>query len=635
VTITAARRPAIESARPTVLRQLPGLDGLRAVAVIAVILYHLDTSWLPGGYLGVDLFFVISGYLITALLLSEETRTGGIRLSRFWLRRARRLLPALGILLFAVVVLAALFGRDALGHLQLDLPASIFYLMNWRLVFEHDTYMASFGRPPLLQHLWSLSVEEQFYLIWPPVLLLLRRHFTRERIALIALGGAVLSAVLMGFLYQSGNPSPVYFATDTHAFGLLIGCALAASIPPWHMTAAVAPQARRILERAGAVALFIVVIGLIVLGFDSAATYRGGMVFVDLAAAVVIATVAHPASRLGEALARQPLRWIGLRSYSLYLWHWPIFVLLRPGVDVSWSTGSVDLIRLALTALAAEASYRYIEQPWRQGRGFPALKERLASMTTGRRFAVMTAPLVVVAALLSTAPSPNVPAVLTEGSTSAARGLPAAPQSTTTIPSPVEPGLLPMTATVRPIRSVHPTAPTRTTVTTAPPPPTGPVPASAEPILAIGDSVLLAASPQLQQVFGPSITIDAAVGRQVNAGVTRLQQYQSSGTLKQYRTVVVDLGTNGRFTSSEFQQISTALAGVPHVVFYDVHAPRSWAAPDNSVISAGVAAHPSQMKMADWNAAAFGPGLLYADGVHPDPAGATVYAHLLQQALAR
>ncbi|HET6875274.1 MAG TPA: acyltransferase family protein [Acidimicrobiales bacterium] len=633
MTITAARRPASESARPTALRQLPGLDGLRAIAVVAVIVYHLDTSWLPGGYLGVDLFFVISGYLITALLLSEEARTGGIRLSRFWLRRARRLLPALGILLFVVVVLAALFGRDALGRLQLDLPASIFYLMNWRLVFEHDTYTASFGRPPLLQHLWSLSVEEQFYLIWPPVLLLMRRHFTRERIALIALGGALVSAVLMGLLYQSGNPSPVYFATDTHAFGLLIGCALAASIPPWHMTAAVAPEARRILERSGAVALFVVAIGLIVLGFDSAVTYRGGVVFVDLAAAVVIATVAHPASRLGEALARQPLRWIGLRSYSLYLWHWPIFVLLRPGADLSWSSGPVDIIRLALTAAAAEASYRYIEQPWRQGRAFPALKERLAAMTTGRRFAVMAAPLVLVAALLSTAPSSNVPTILTEGSTAAARGLPAAPQSTTTIPSPVQPGLLPISATVRPIRSVHP-SPTHTTVTTRPPAAPGPVPASAEPILAIGDSVLLAASPELQQVFGPSITIDAAVGRQVNAGVTRIEQYKSSGTLKQYRTVVVDLGTNGRFTSTEFQQMTTALAGVPHVVFYDVHAPRSWAAPDNTVIATGVAANRGQMTMADWNSAAFAPGLLYADGVHPDPAGATVYTHLLQQALA-
>ncbi|HMC40119.1 MAG TPA: acyltransferase, partial [Acidimicrobiales bacterium] len=242
MTITAGR-PRSESTRPVRLRQLPGLDGLRAVAVVAVIVYHLNSSWLPGGFLGVDVFFVISGYLITSLLLSEHSRTGNVVLLRFWARRARRLLPALAVLLLGVAVLAACFARDGLAAMRWDLPAAMGYVLNWRLLLEHASYMSSFGRPPLLQHLWSLSIEEQFYLFWPPALLLLRRHLSRERVATVALGGAAVSAALMAALYSPGHPSGVYFASETHAQGLLIGCALAAAVPPWRMTSRVSDGA--------------------------------------------------------------------------------------------------------------------------------------------------------------------------------------------------------------------------------------------------------------------------------------------------------------------------------------------------------------------------------------------------------
>ncbi|HET6963683.1 MAG TPA: acyltransferase, partial [Acidimicrobiales bacterium] len=421
MTITAGG-PRVEATRPVRLRQLPGLDGLRAIAVVAVIVFHLDPHWLPGGYLGVDIFFVISGYLITALLLSEYQRTGHVGLRRFWGRRARRLLPALGVLLLAVVLLAACFARDALAAMRGDVPASIFYVLNWRLLFQHDSYAASFGRPPLLQHLWSLSVEEQFYLLWPPILLVLRRRLSRVQIAGVALAGAVLSGGLMAALFHpGGNPSAVYFGTETHAEGLLLGCALAAAVPPWRMTAAVAPAARRLLERAGMAAMLVVLAGLVVLGFNSSATYRGGMFLVDVATLVVVATVAHPASRLGEALGRQPFRWLGLRSYSLYLWHWPIFEMTRPGPDLSWSTVPDVLLRLALTAAAAELSYRYVERPWRDGRAQFALRVRLASMPRSQLAAVAAAPLALVAVVLATAPGPAEPAVLSEGATAAAR----------------------------------------------------------------------------------------------------------------------------------------------------------------------------------------------------------------------
>ena len=632
MTITAGGT-AIESARPVRLRQLPGLDGLRAVAVVAVIVYHLDPSWLPGGYLGVDIFFVISGYLITSLLLSEHRSSGAVSLRRFWGRRARRLLPALALLLLAVILLAAGFARDALGPMRGDVPASMFYVLNWRLLLVHDSYAASFGRPPLLQHLWSLSVEEQFYLLWPPALLLLRRRFSRSQVAGVALAGAAVSAALMGALYRPGhNPSGVYFGTHTHAEGLLLGCALAAAVPPWRMTAAIAPAARRLLERSGVVAMLLVLVGLAVLGFDSPVTYRGGMLLVDIATAVVIATVAHPASRLGAALGRQPLRWLGLRSYSLYLWHWPIFEMTRPGRDLSWSTGPDVLLRLALTAAAAELSYRYVERPWREGRAQFAIRVRMASMSRPAIAGAVAAPLALVSLVLATAPGPAEPAVLAEGATAAARTVLTTPTTIAVGPPPRFIALPPVFLFPVPART------TRTPVVQTTPPTTaaaapGTVPAGAEPILALGDSVLLAASHALTARFGPAITVDAAVGRHVNQGVIRLAAYRSSGALAHYRTVMVSLGTNGAFTPTEFSQLAALLAGVPHVVFYNVHAARTWAATDNATITQGVAAHPG-MTLVNWNAAAGAPGLLFSDGIHPNAAGSAVYASLLQKALA-
>ena len=657
-----AGRTRVEGTRLVRLRQLPGLDGLRAIAVIAVIAYHLNSAWLPGGYLGVDVFFVISGYLITSLLLAEYERTEDVALSRFLARRARRLLPAVGVLLFAVTVLAALFARDALGTIRGDLPASIFYAMNWHLLFEHANYASSFGRPSLLQHLWSLSVEEQFYLLWPPALLLLRRRLTRTQIGGVAALGAALSAALMAGLYSAADPSGVYYATETHAEGLLIGCALAAAIPPWSMSASVAPAARRLLDRFGTAGLVLVMAGLVLLGFGSSVTYRGGMLAVDLATAVVVATVAHPASRLGQGLSRQPLRWIGLRSYSLYLWHWPIFEMIRPGTDVGWSPVPTAGLRLALTCGAAELSYRYVERPWRDGRAQLTLRRWFAGWSPARVLAVVAAPLLLVATLLATAPGPDEPAVLAQGETAAART--ALPSIPSTIPPIVQTTMLiddvgaPTLGAMRRdaltsgaafpglVSEQHsrlargskaglsngagshaaPKGPSMVAAVQADP-------AAAEPILAVGDSVMLAASPALNAAFGSNITVDAQVGRQVNVGLARLAAYRTSGQLAHFRTVLIDLGTNGSFTASEFAQMTALLAGVPHVIVFDVHVPRPWAATTNTTVAQGVAAHQAQMKLVDWNRAAGGAGLLYPDGIHPDPAGAAVYAQLLRRAL--
>jgi peptidoglycan/LPS O-acetylase OafA/YrhL len=653
VTITAN----VETARRATsahVRQLPGLDGLRALAVIGVIVYHLNPSWLPGGYLGVDVFFVISGYLITALLLAEYSERRDVSLRSFWARRARRLLPALAVLLAITIGLAALFARDALDQLRWDLPAAAAYVLNWRLVFQHQSYVSSFGRPPLLQHLWSLSVEEQFYLLWPPLLLILRRRIRRSRLALFALGGAALSGLLMAVQYRGGDPSAVYFATDTHAEGLLIGAALAAAVPPWRITADIGSGARHLVDRGGLVALAVVVAGMATFGFDSSLTYRGGMVVVDLAAAAVVFSVSHPAGRLGRLLGRPALRWVGLRSYSLYLWHWPIFEMTRPGSDFSVSGWPDVLLRLLLTVVAADATFRLVEQPWRRAEPWQRLKAALLQAgNRSRTILAGTVAAALLATILATAPGPAEPAILSEGSTPAARSLPTAPTDppdTRSSSAPTGPGGVlgagtPLLTTPAPASSTatvpRPPSSTRLQTTTTRIPagthsastPTTLPAKGPEPILAIGDSVLLAASPALTSAYGSGITVDAAVGRQVSTGLDRLAAYRSSKALSHYRTVVIDLGTNGQFTAAQFATLAALLQGVPNVVVYTVHAARSWAATDDAVIRAGVAAHAQQMRIADWAHASTGPGLLYPDGIHPDPAGARVYAQLLVTAL--
>lgn len=599
-----------------------GLDGLRGLAVAAVIIYHLDPGWLPGGFLGVDVFFVISGFLITSLLISEWEKDGAVRLGHFWARRARRLLPALIGLLLVVTLLAALFAPDAVQRLRGDLPASLLFVENWRLVFHHDSYVTATARPPLLLHTWSLAIEEQFYLLWPPLLVwLLKRRVARARIAAIALGGAAASSVLMALAFHAGgDPSSDYFATSSHCQGILIGCALGAALRPGAMIDAVAPRARRLLASGGLGVLAVATAMAFVLHFGSTLTYRGGMVLLDLAVAAVIVVAVHPACRFGPALDCSPLRWLGTRSYSLYLWHWPIFDLTRPGVDLAASGFPLLVLRVAATAAAAEASYRWIEQPWRTGRAQAALRSRLHAKALVRA-SVLTSGAVVtmVAVLVATISSPSAPAVLAEGATPAARVTQA------DFPPP------PTTPTTTATTSTTPTttATTSTSTSTSVPPAS---PAGHEPILAIGDSVLLAASPALNQSLGHGITIDAAVGRQAQTGLDRLAAYKASGQLSTYKTVLIDLGTNGPFTPQQMTTLTQLTESVPLVVLFTVSAPRSWIAESNSSIRAEVAQHPANMRLADWSAVV-SPSLLYPDGIHPDPAGAETYTQLLLRLL--
>ena len=405
--------PAPSSAGPARLGYFAGIDGLRAVAVTAVIAYHAGLTWIPGGFLGVEVFFAISGYLITALLLAEVRNTGRIALGRFWLRRARRLLPALAVMLAMVTAYVALFVPRELVDLRDDLGAALTYTTNWFLIAGDVSYFEALGRPPVLQHLWSLAIEEQFYLLWPLVFgaVAVALGPRSGRLAQLLLVGVAASLVWMIVLFSpDADPSRVYYGTDTRAAGLLVGAAAAVLWSPWRL---------RPTERSAGVLLdgmgLFAVLGLVgaFVNWDAFAptVYRGGFVLVSLLTVVVIGVAVHPAARLvPAALGARPLVWIGLRSYGLYLWHWPIFMLTRPRLDVPLTGNSLLALRLGLTVAAAALSYRFVEVPVRNGalgRAWRSFKEsqgeqrlRLVRLAGGTSMAVTVAFALLVGSLL-------------------------------------------------------------------------------------------------------------------------------------------------------------------------------------------------------------------------------------------
>jgi peptidoglycan/LPS O-acetylase OafA/YrhL len=363
-------------------RYVPGLDGIRALAVIAVIAYHLGLPWAKGGMLGVGVFFTLSGYLITDLLLMSWRRHGDLRLGTFWLRRARRLLPALFLMLAVVSVWVALFDASQLDQVRRQVISGAFYFANWSTIAQHGSYFARFATPLPLDHLWSLSIEEQFYLVWPWLLVLtVRVAPTRRGLLTMTLGLAVASIVAMGLLFHPGyDPTRAYEGTDGRAFTLLIGAALAIIWPSeLPRRAAVNPRLPMLLDGIAVGGIVAIVVLIATTDAFTGFLYPWGFLILSVATAAVVAAVVHPLSRVGSLLGTTPLRWVGIRSYGIYLWQWPIIVLATPaGETPGWLRGTLEV---AATLAIASLSWRYVEEPIRHG----ALGRLWRQLRTGAR----------------------------------------------------------------------------------------------------------------------------------------------------------------------------------------------------------------------------------------------------------
>jgi len=355
-------------------RYMPGLDGLRAIAVLAVIAFHLEFGWAPGGLLGVGVFFTLSGYLITDILLSQLSGRGRIALGAFWAARARRLLPALFAMLAIVVAWVTIFGPAQTQEFRDQVVASIFYVGNWQQIFADISYFARFSPPGPLNHLWSLAIEEQFYILWPFLLLagtkLVRDRplasGVRPRLAVLTLALAFVSVILMAVLYHGGDPSRVYYGTDTRASELLFGAALAMVWPSRRLTGRISPGARNTLDLMGAAGLVAIFVLFWQTTELSSFLYRGGFLLLSLATVMVLMPLTHPACRLGVLLGIRPLRWIGVRSYGIYLWHAPIIILTNPG-DHPAPDPVRSALQVAATFVVAALSWKYLEEPIRRG----------------------------------------------------------------------------------------------------------------------------------------------------------------------------------------------------------------------------------------------------------------------------
>jgi len=620
----------------------PALDGLRALAVIAVFAYHAEGGWARAGFLGVDVFFVLSGYLITALLLAERRREGRIDLRRFWLRRARRLLPAVLVMLAAVAVAVPLLAPDQASRIRADLLAALGYVSNWWLIVGEQSYFEAAGRPPLLQHLWSLAVEEQFYLLWPPVLALAVRHRPHRRMVKPLLVAAAASAVLMAVLFRPyADPSRVYYGTDTRAVALLLGAALAAATTRWQLVDQLRRAGRGILEAAG-------ILGLAGLGWAIATVnefdpwlYRGGFTAVAVAAAGVVAASARPGPPLllGRVLGARPLVWIGRRSYGIYLWFWPVLMVTRPDLDVPVHGAPLLALRAALTVALAALSYRFVELPARRGalgRVWADVKRARRTRTPLPRSAAawglgLCVILICLGAGVATdhdgARAPTEVAAADAGGLNSALAAQLAiePPGPPTTPSPptaaVEAAAVEASTTSAPTTTLPPT-----TVTTAP----VSLPTISARVTAVGDSVLLGAKPLLEhQIDG--VVVDADVGRQFADVLSTLRTYKEEGRLGD--TVVVQTGNNGPINPAQFDQLLQMLRDTPKILVVNVKVERAWQNANNDVIREAITKAPNAV-LIDWHALAGAhPEAFYDDGLHLTPSGIRLFTGAVLSAL--
>lgn len=643
-------------------RYVPGIDGLRAVSVLAVIAYHLNLNWAEGGLLGVGIFFVISGYLITDQIITQWERHRRLNLLDFWVRRARRLLPAMVVMLFVVAIWLLIIEPSRLFGLKGDFMSSLFYFNNWWLIFHNVSYFESFGPPSPIGHLWSLSIEGQFYILWPIVLIIVMK-IARRRGKLMAwiMACAAVSALAMALIYVPGtDPSRVYYGTDTRVFALLIGAALAVAWPSQKLNDKVSEPARRVLDIVGGLGLILLLVLFNQVNEFDDLLYRGGFLVISLIAAVVIAVLAHPASRLGAIVGCKPLRWIGLRSYSLYIWHFPVIILSSPNVSTEESGMLRIIIQVVVSFLLAALSYKYVEEPIRRG----SLKETWKNISVKRRgglrpgflmaiIAVILIPIACKGYLLNAgSDTPAIESANMEYEQQQLQqqeqqdlGIKDDPTDHKAIDKGVtdKPSLPAMaTATIEPeAKKPDPKVGTiNTEVANSETEVEKSVPEEKKPaaekshagngVTAIGDSVILDVAPYLSEKL-PGIVIEGKIGRQMAKAHEVVDQLKSQGRLG--KKVIIELGTNGSFSSKQLRNLLDSLSDAEQILLVNTRVPRKWEKNVNHNISK-VSSEYSNTTVVDWYSASEGKdNFFYEDGVHLKPEGSKYYASLLAKAL--
>jgi peptidoglycan/LPS O-acetylase OafA/YrhL len=577
------------------IQHIPAIDGLRAIAVTAVIFYHLGFQWIPGGFLGVDLFFVISGYVITRLLLDSIARSGGLDLRGFYKARARRLLPPLVFMIVVTAFYISIWAQDSVKRFLTDTPFSLTGVINWWLVFNEQDYFEAIGRPPLLQHTWSLAVETQFYLIWPVLLLIILKRFGKKVIPLAALAIALVSGAALFLvslqLDASSSVSHVYFGTDTHSIGLFLGAALAVSWIPQNFKSEVSNKAQNFIDFIGVFGLVGILGSFLLIDESSPTAYKIAFPLAALFGAAIITSIVHPASRFAPILQNRVLLWIGERSYAIYLWHWVVFQITRPRVDIDGEDWALITLRILVVLALADISLKLVELPIRSGKveyWFKGMKYRTAPVRKRQKIAVISA----ISVLLVSLSALSSVAVVT--SNRAAQEFQESLQS--------EPEIIP---------------------------PVPEISDRAETIWLTGDSVILGIRNSLAEIR-PLLVVNARVGR---AAPELLQEMSRDLEKAAGSTVVMDLGNNDLLTEETVRAIFELVKESSKVVVVNTAVPRPYRDANNELVEE-LAAQYSNVRVVDWNAISDGhPEYFAPDGVHLVPTGVSAYVIAIDEAL--
>lgn len=589
-----------------------GLDSLRGLAILGVILYHINFNWMPGGFLGVTVFFVLSGYLITDILAMEWKRNKRIDLKKFWLSRARRLLPAMFVMLVITLAWITIFHSSLLEKMRGDSLAALFYVSNWWYIYHKLSYFDNFNQLSPLNHFWSLAVEEQFYVVWPFIISLGLYHIKKQsRMILLICLGAVASALAMAILYEPGaDPSRIYYGTDTRAFSLLIGAALALIWPSNRLANKIIPKARLILDVVGGTALIIILLMFWKTNQYDPFLYNGGMVLLSIATALLVANLAHPASRIAQFLRFRPLRWIGIRSYGIYLWHYPILTLTTPKVNAGDFSLIRAILQFFLIIMIAQISWKYIEKPIRQGalRNIQFKNLRLQNVALSVKLALICAVFVSSIAVFG----------LSKGSKAKEN-----PQLDKVEAVQTQPAKHPVAIRENPAQETPKNQEESKEVNSV-------QPKSSPNVTAIGDSVMIDIAPYLKNAF-PDIRIDAQIGRQLSKAIPVVEQLKNEGNLGNY--VIIGLGTNGAFTTEQLVSLMELIGNERKMIFINTRVPRPWESIVNERLKVTASKYPN-VTLVDWYAASAGKRDYFApDGVHLTNVGAEAYATLVVKAV--
>ncbi|MEY4455474.1 MAG: hypothetical protein RLY80_531 [Actinomycetota bacterium] len=568
---------------PKGIRYIPAIDGLRALAVIAVLLYHLGFSWIPGGFLGVDLFFVISGYVITRLLLDSIQRSGGLDLRGFYAGRIRRLLPPLLFMLVITAIFVGVWAPDSMRRFLTDAPFALTGLMNWWLVFKEQDYFESFGRPPLLQHTWSLGVEAQYYLVWPLILLFVLKVFGKKVIPTAALAIATFSGIALFLasvradISATQDISHVYFGTDTHSIGLFLGSALAVSWIPQNLRMNIEKRAQDFIDFIGVFGLIGILASFLFIQEADPTAYRIAFPLVGIFGSAIIMSVVHPASRFAPLLQHPFLVWIGERSYAIYLWHWIVFQVTRPAQDLTGSTWALYLFRILVVFALADISQRWIEVPVRNGAISNWLRGMKYRTKEVQRRQKATAGLTVLALIVTITVVSNNAITIADRNNAVVKQMFKDDQ----------------VATISKI----------------------------DGLWVVGDSVILGIRNELESKEHIGL-INARVGRQAGE---LLEVIKKDKAKMQGMKTVINLGNNNRLVDTEVAEIFFELKDQPLVVVVNTAVPRTWRDENNQLIQRE-AMNYANIKIVDWALKSENhPEYFAPDGVHLIPAGISAY----------